>query len=129
MTKILIVDDVKGWRDFNSNIANLLFGEDIVLDTAESAQQGYEKILENNNEPYDIVITDMQMENDFAPKYAGEWLVEQIKMLSKYYKTKIVMVSASSNIRQVAESLGIDCIPKSTAINCISAYEEILLHK
>ncbi len=128
MTKILIVDDVKGWRDFNSNIANLLFGEDIVLDTAESAQQGYEKILENNNEPYDIVITDMQMEDDFAPKHAGEWLVEQIKMLSKYYKTKIVMVSASSNIRQVAESLGIDCIPKSTAINCISAYEEILLH-
>ncbi len=129
MTKVLIVDDVKGWRDFNSNIANLLFGEDIVLDTAESAQQGYEKILENNNEPYDVVITDMQMENDFAPKYAGEWLVEQIKMLSKYYKTKIVMVSASSNIRQVAESLGIDCIPKSTAINCISAYEKILLHK
>ena len=128
MTKILIVDDVKGWRDFNSNIANLLFGEDIVLDTAESAQQGYEKILENNNEPYDIVITDMQMEDDFAPKHAGEWLVEQIKMLSKYYKTKIVIVSASSNIRQVAESLGIDCIPKSTAINCISAYEEILLH-
>ena len=68
------------------------------------------------------------MENDYAPIYAGEWLVEQIKMLSKYYKTKIVMVSASSNIRQVAESLGIDCIPKSTAINCISAYEEILLH-
>ena len=129
MTKVLIVDDVKGWRDFNSNIANLLFGEDIVLDTAESAQQGYEKILENNNEPYDVVITDMQMENDFAPKYAGEWLVEQIKMLSKYYKTKIVMVSASSNIKQVAESLGIDCIPKSTAINCISAYEKILLHK
>ena len=129
MTKVLIVDDVKGWRDFNSNIANLLFGEDIVLDTAESAQQGYEKILENNNEPYDIVITDMQMEDDFAPKYAGEWLVEQIKMLSKYYKTKIVMVSASSNIKQVAESLGIDCIPKSTAINCISAYEKILLHK
>ena len=128
MTKVLIVDDVKGWRDFNSNIAKLLFGEDLVLDTAESAQQAYDKILENNNEPYDIVITDMQMENDFAPKYAGEWLVEQIKMLSKYYKTKIVMVSASSNIRQVAESLGIDCIPKSTAINCISAYEEILLH-
>lgn len=128
MTKVLIVDDVKGWRDFNSNIAKLLFGKDLVLDTAESAQQAYDKILENHNEPYDIVITDMQMENDFAPKYAGEWLVEQIKMLSKYYKTKIVMVSASSNIRQVAESLGIDCIPKSTAINCISAYEEILLH-
>ena len=127
MTKVLIVDDVKGWRDFNSNIVKMLFGDNIIINVAESATEAYKKILENNNEPYDIVITDMQMETDYAPKHAGEWLVEQIKALNKYYKTKIVMVSASANIRHIADSLGIDCIPKSTAINCISAYEEILL--
>ena len=61
MTKVLIVDDVKGWRDFNSNIVKMLFGDKIILHTAESATEAYKKILENNNEPYDIVITDMQM--------------------------------------------------------------------
>lgn len=127
MKKILIVDDIKGWRDFNSNVAIELLGGDIEIQTAESASKAYDLVLENNDAPFDIVLTDLQMEDDYAPKYAGEWLVEQINTLKSYSKTKIIMISASYNIRHIAETLGVECIPKSTAMKCLSAYEELLL--
>ncbi len=127
MKKILIVDDIKGWRDFNSNVASELLGGYIEIQTAESASRAYDLVLENNDSPFDIVLTDLQMEDDYAPKYAGEWLVEQIKTLKSYSKTKIIMISASYNIRHIAEALGVECIPKSTAMKCLSAYEELLL--
>ena len=125
--KILVTDDMKGWRDFNATVMYELFGENIIVDTAESAFEGYNKVLENNNEPYDIILTDLQMEEDYAPKLAGEWLVEQIKTLSNYYKTKIVMISASYNIRHIADNLGVECIPKSAARVSLEAYKQVLL--
>lgn len=127
MTKILIVDDVNGWREFNTNVMYELFGSEVKADKAESALAAYNKILENSDAPYDIVLTDLQMEDNYAPKYAGEWLVEQIKTLPKYYKTKIVIISASYNIRQIAKSLDVYCIPKGIARISSEAYKEILL--
>ena len=124
MKNILIVDDVKGWRDFNTNVMFELFGHDINIDTAESAIKAYDYLLQNK--PYDIILTDLQMEESYAPKYAGEWLVEQIKTFNIYNSTKIVMISAAYNVRHIADNLGIECIPKSTALKCFSAYEEIL---
>ena len=124
MKNILIVDDVKGWRDFNTNVMFELFGQDINIDTAESATKAYDYLLQNK--PYDIILTDLQMEENYAPKYAGEWLVEQIKTFNIYSNTKIVMISAAYNVRHIADNLGIECIPKSTALKSFSAYEEIL---
>lgn len=124
MKNILIVDDVKGWRDFNTNVMFELLGQDINIDTAESATKAYDYLLQNK--PYDIILTDLQMEENYAPKYAGEWLVEQIKTFNIYSNTKIVMISAAYNVRHIADNLGIECIPKSTALKCFSAYEEIL---
>ena len=66
------------------------------------------------------------MESTYAPKMAGEWLVEQIKADNRYMNTKVVIISATYNIRHTAEMLGVSCIPKSTALKCFSAYEEIL---
>ena len=79
MTKILIVDDIKGWRDYHSYYIKEMFSDKCFIVTAESAKEGYDKLIENNNEPFDIILTDLQMEEDFEPKYAGEWFVEQIK--------------------------------------------------
>lgn len=124
MKNILIVDDVKGWRDFNTNIMFELFGNDINIDTAESATKAYDYLLQNK--PYDIILTDLQMEESYTSKYAGEWLVEQIKTFNIYSNTKIVMISAAYNVRHIADNLDIECIPKSTALKCFSAYEEIL---
>ena len=124
MKNILIVDDVKGWRDFNTNVMHELFGNDVNIDTAENATMAYDFLLQAK--PYDIILTDLQMEDSYSPKYAGEWLVEQIKTFNRYNSTKIVMISAAYNIRHIADNLEVNCIPKSTALKCVSAYREIL---
>lgn len=122
MKKVLIVDDIKGWIDYHSqNVLNLF--PDAIIETAETAREGYEKIMEHNNMPFNIILTDMQMENDFEPKYAGEWLIEQIKTFKNYSKTKIVIISATYNIHRIAEIYGVECIPKQTARNFPDSYQ------
>ena len=120
--KILIVDDVKGWIDYHSYIMNELF-ENAEIQTAESARDGYDKILENNESPFDIIITDMQMESDFEPKYAGEWFIEQIKTFKNYKNTRIVIISAAYNIPAIAENYGVVYIRKGTARSFPDAYK------
>lgn len=119
--KILIVDDIKGWRDYHSYIMNELF-ENTEIQTAESAREGYDKLLENNESPFDIIITDMQMESDFDPKYAGEWFIEQIKTFKNYSKTRVVIISAACNIPAIAENYGVDYIRKSIARSFPDSY-------
>ena len=125
MKRILIVDDQASWRNFHLNAVKEVLN-DSQTETAESATQAYSKILENNKTPYDIIITDMQMEIDYEPKMAGEWLIEQIKTLNSYYKTKIIIISASPKIRQIAEFYNVDYIPKRVAVTSILPYEELL---
>ncbi|MCQ2739925.1 MAG: response regulator [bacterium] len=122
MKKILIVDDVQGWRNYHSQIVNELFANCEII-TASSATEGYNKLMENNNSPFDIIITDLQMENDYEPKLAGEWLVEQIKTFKNYLKTKIIIVSASYNISFIADNFGVEYIRKSTAIKFPDSYK------
>ena len=126
MKKALVVDDIQGWCDFHAQILYELFNSEISIDKALSAKEGYQKTLENNNNPYDIIFTDLQMESDFDPKEAGEWFVEQIQMLKNYYKSKIVIISASPKIRFIAENYNVDFIPKPVARTTILAYKEVL---
>lgn len=124
MKKILIVDDVKGWRDYHSNIMLELIDNDVEITTADSAHAAYDILLQEKT--FDIIITDLQMENSYAPKHAGEWLIEQIKSFSRYIDTRIIIISASYNIRHIADMLEVRCIPKSTALKCLSAYKDAL---
>lgn len=119
--KILIVDDIKGWRDYHTFIMKDLF-LNAEIQTAESAREGYDKLLENNEKPFDIILTDMQMEEDFSPKYAGEWFIEQIKTFKNYNKTKICIISAAYNINIIAENYGVNFIRKATARNFPDSY-------
>ena len=125
MKQVLIVDDMKGWRDFNSNVVNEIFDGNVEITAADCAKDAYDILL--TQKPFDVIITDMQMEEDFSPKFAGEWLIEQIQSFSRYTNTKVIIISASYNARQIAETFGVECIPKSTALKCLSAYKEILL--
>lgn len=126
MKRILVVDDQAGWRTFNSNAIYEVLGGDIIIETASSAQEGYSKYLESGNNPYDYLITDMQMESDFAPKMAGEWLIEQVQNLSFSYRTKIIIVSAAPMIKHIAEKYGVDFISKSNAAVSLEAYKELI---
>lgn len=123
--KILIVDDIKGWRDYHKSVMAELFTNGEFF-TADSAKSGYDKIIENCDTPFDVVITDMQMELDFEPKYAGEWLIEQIKSLKNYTKTKIVIISAAYNIEHIANFYNVEYIRKNTARIFPDVYKSIL---
>lgn len=119
--KILIVDDIRGWREYHEKVLKLLISNADFY-TAESAKEAYDILMGNNEAPFDIIITDMQMENDFEPKYAGEWLIEQIKGFKNYSKTRIVIISAAYNIAHIAQTYDVDYIRKSTARSFPDAY-------
>lgn len=126
MKKFLIVDDQAGWRNFNSGAIYEILGKDIITDTASSAAEGYSKYLENLNNPYEYLITDMQMESDYEPKMAGEWLIEQIQSLTCSYKTKIIIVSAAPMIKHIAEKYKVDYISKRNATISLEPYKELI---
>lgn len=125
MKRILVVDDVLGWQNYHKEILYELCDHLEIL-TANSAREAYDIIMQNNTQPFDIIITDLHMENDFEPKYAGEWLVEQIKTFKSNTNTKIIIISAAYNIKTIAETFGVNYIPKSTAVKFPQAYEEFL---
>jgi len=118
MIRILTVDDTKGWLQFNIAALKNIFGEnEIEIDTADSAKDGYDKVLFNSKTPYDLIITDLQMESDFAPMIAGEWFIRQIQTFPSYLNTKILIVSAMYNIEMTAELLGVDFLSKRMLIS------------
>lgn len=117
MKRILIVDDVPGWVRFHEQNIRHLNIPNIEIDTAISAREALSKLEASIDNPYDVIFTDLQMESDFLPKYAGEWLIEQIKTFKEYNSTKIVIISASPNIRIIAERNQVLYLSKTIARN------------
>lgn len=128
--KILIVDDSQGWLAYHQDALTKIYGDKFILETANSARSGYDMVYNNLKQPYALIISDLQMEWDFEPKHAGEWFIEQVKKLSEYRNVPIVIVSASYNIRSVANRLEVNCLPKASAVNDLNSYklaiEEVL---
>ncbi len=120
MKRILIVDDVPGWVRFHEQNIRHLNIPNIEIDTAISAREALSKLEVSIDNPYDVIFTDLQMESDFLPKYAGEWLIEQIKTFKEYNSTKIVIISASPNIRIIAERNQVLYLSKTSARNADS---------
>lgn len=120
MKRILIVDDVPGWVRFHEQNIRHLNIQNIEIDTAISAREALSKLEVSIDNPYDVIFTDLQMESDFLPKYAGEWLIEQIKTYKEYNSTKIVIISASPNIRIIAERNQVLYLSKTIARNADS---------
>ncbi len=126
MKRILITDDSPNWvRYHESALLNIFGGNSVIIDKAYSAREGNDKITTSIDEPYDIILTDMQMETDFLPFYAGEWLIKQIQLFKEYKNTKIIIISATGNIRQIAEKYKVDFIPKYMC-KSIDAYKKVL---
>lgn len=130
MQKILIVDDSRGWLNYHVSALKEIFGDEYELEVANCARMGYDMVYNNLKNPYKLIISDLQMEFDFEPKYAGEWFIEQVKKLNEYVKTPIVVISATYNIRTIADSLGARYLSKSVAARDLTSYallmEEIL---
>ena len=125
MKKVLIVDDSPKWVSYHKEVIEEIFANEVTIDVAYSAKQALEKITASIDESYDIILTDMQMEPDFIPLYAGEWFIKQVQFFNEYKNTKIIIISATSNIKQIAEKYGVDYIPKYKC-NDISSYTVVI---
>lgn len=110
--KILIVDDVPSWVRFHKSNIEYLNIDDIEIHTAQNANEALNKVELELDSPYDVIFTDLQMEANFLPKLAGEWLIEQIQMFKEYKNTKIVIISATSSIDRIAKKYGVLYAPK-----------------
>ena len=127
MLKVLIVGDSEGWRNFNKNsLISILGEENLSLTIANSATEGSAKIMFANINPFDLIITDLQMESDYAPMTAGEWFISHVQSFPQYSKTKILIISAMYNIEMVAESLNVDFLSKSMLISSDVAFKSKL---
>lgn len=129
--KVLILDDSYSWQEFHKNNIEEIFIEldikNYQIDTVSWAKEGYDAVMQNIDEPYQLIISDLQMEDDFRPQFAGEWFVEQVKTFKQYLNTKIVLCSASYNIKQIAENLSVNFIPKRIAITDINNYKNSII--
>ncbi len=124
--RILVVDDSSKWVMHHESVLREIFQNKVSIDTADCAKKGVEKITLSIDNPYDVIFTDMQMENDFLPLFAGEWFIKQIKFFKEYKNTKIIIISAASNIKHIAEKYEVDYIPKYSC-NDINSYCNKLL--
>ena len=114
--KILTVDDSFDWLNTHTMMCLRVFGDDAQIVGASSAAEALNIYEEGYLEtPFDVVITDLQMETDFEPMYAGEWLIKEIRTLNK--TQKIMIVSATSNIEQIAKNYDVDYISKRIIVN------------
>ncbi len=128
MKRILIVDDVPGWVRFHKNNIEYLNFSDVEIDVAYCAKEALAKIESSIDTPYDVIFADLQMESDFLPKMAGEWLIEQIKMFKEFNNSKIVIVSASPIIKEIAERHKVLYLPKVYAKNSDSeVYKQFII--
>ena len=115
--KILIVDDVPGWIKFHKTNLEYLGLNKSQIDVAFNANEALSKIEISIDNPYDVIFTDLQMESNYLPKLAGEWLIEQIHMFDEYKNTNIVIISATPSIEQIAKKYGVNYLSKFTVRN------------
>lgn len=116
MNRILIVDDTKSWILFHTETIAQLYGDIFHITTADSAREAVDIIKHNMDNPFDVIITDLQMETDFEPLNAGEWLIEQVNSFSSYKNTQIVIISAMYNIEMIARKYNVECLSKTLLI-------------
>lgn len=98
MHNVLIVDDETCWIESHKNIIDVYFPGLINYNFASSAAEALDTI--SKDQP-DLLITDLVMEKMDTNIYAGEFLVNTVKR--KYPTIKVIIVSGSADIEQVAK--------------------------
>lgn len=120
--RFLVVDDGYDWIKFHSqNIKNTM--PHAQIDTAMSGFDGLNMVLKQDENYYDIILSDMQMEEVSDESYAGIWLVKRLLASGKCKNTTIIIISAVYNIKEVAKNLNVNYISKSSIISSPSSFE------
>lgn len=117
MKKILVVDDTKTWLHFHTELINSFYADKFEIYTCSSAREALKVLHEHLNPVFDIIITDMQMEQSYLPLLAGEWLVQNLRMIKEYKNVPVITISAMNDLIERAKRLKIDCISKARLVN------------
>lgn len=114
--KILAVDDVEDWLIFyNKLLFKMSDSVEFKYSFEKCAKDGLDNALKHRN--YDLIISDLEMEDIAENCPAGEWFLSNLVALDDFKKTKFIIISARYNIEQIANKLGVDYIPKSLLLN------------
>lgn len=127
--RILIAEDSPEWKRFHSSLLKEYKNANLEFIITDCAKDALKLIRDNLKNPFDLILTDLQMETDFHPKFAGEWLVKEIKRFNEYKKTPIVVISAAYNIGFIAHTLGADYLSKRSLVNNPNSYYLMLDEK
>ena len=111
--KILIADDSKSWLAFHIKLIEQLYGKIFDITAVSSAKEALAAAKAQKQSPYALIITDLQMESAYEPLSAGEWLIENIRLMKEYASSNIVIISSMPDIELTAKKYKTDCIKKS----------------
>lgn len=116
MYKVLIVDDSYEWIKFHRYNLMTLFPQGLFeITTADCAAEGIQKVKESECE-FDLIISDLQMEMIQGEAHAGMWMIKTIQKNNLCPNSKIIIISASYDIKDVAEFLNVEHIPKGLLV-------------
>ena len=111
--KILIVDDSPEWIKFHINLLNMLLDKDsFEINYEMSARAGFNNVIKDGETRYDLIISDLEMEEILEESYAGSWFVRNIINRKECKNSKILIISGSYDIDKVAKEFNVDFIPK-----------------
>ena len=120
--RVLIAEDSFEWQRFHKSLLDNYDKCQIEAVFASCARDALEFVEFYPEQNYDLILSDLQMESDFLPEFAGEWFVKNLKRISKYKNTPIVLVSAAYNISFIAANLGVKYLSKRTLVNNPDSY-------
>ena len=129
LKRILIAEDTPEWQKFHTALLKNYDKSELDFVITDCAKDAKEILINNKEKPFDLILTDLQMETDFQPQFAGEWLIKEIKDIKEYSKTPIVIISATYNIGFIAYNLGVDYLSKRSLVNNPDSYYLMLDEK
>lgn len=116
--KILIVEDSPEWIKFHISLLNTFMERDsFEINFEMTARAGFNKVVKSKNSCYDLIISDLEMENIDGESYAGSWFIRNILKRKECESSKILIISGSPDIHIVAKDLNVDFIPKYVLSN------------
>lgn len=120
--RILIAEDTPQWQKYHESLLRSYEKLHLEFYIASNAKEALEQAQNSVSTPYDIILSDLQMESDFLPMMAGEWFVRQIKNIPAYVKTPVIIISAAYNIAFIAHTLSAGYLSKRSIVNNPDSY-------
>lgn len=120
--RILIAEDTPEWQKFHSSLLKTYDKFQLEFDIAPDARAALELAQKSIDNPYDLILSDLQMESDFHPLMAGEWFVKEVKNIPQYSMVTVVLVTAAYNIAFIAHTLGAGYLSKRTLVSNPDSY-------